>query len=350
MTSARPSATEERWIAVAARHLAGVLPERDSRCGDWKSASTLTRCLFFVLGLVAAGMSMTIVRLLFSSGSGFFIGALLVGAAEWLIRKKRFFAAGIEEALWVAGAVGIAVEVIDTGTRWNDVGVAAALIAAAFGFAGWRLLNPLLTTLGALAASVAVAALANDQLSNTSSLTGSVFCFAAGAAALVAGTSEFQRPSHDRMLDWLVVALPLAGYAWTLLSDTDPQVPVSLLLGFGVAALFVGLLRRTHAPLLATLGCVACIAYELRGRLGHPLEVDLILSGAVVLAVAIVTERWLRTPRRGITSQAVEGPSLVQGIVESAGTAALSPQGNAGQQDFRGEGGGFGGGGASGRY
>jgi hypothetical protein len=350
MSSAQPSVAEERWIAVAARHLVGDLPDRERRCGDWKTVSTLSRCLFFVLGLIAAGMSMTIVRLLLSSGSGLFIGALLIGVAEWLIRRKRLFAAGIEEALWAAGAVGIAVEVIDTGTRWRDIGIAAALITAAFGLAGWRLRNPLLTTLGALAASVTVAALASDQMNSTSTLAGTVFCFASGTAALLAGSLQFKRPSNDRMLDWLVVSLPLAGFAWTLLYRHGPLLPVSLLLGFAAAATVTGLRRRTHAPLLSTLGCLACVAYELRGRFGNPLEVDLLLWGTVGLALAIAVERWLRRPRRGITSQDIDGASIAQDLVQSVGASTLTPHGAAGHPEYRGEGGGFGGGGASGRY
>lgn len=349
MNSTQPSVTEERWILVAARHLGGALPERDIRRGDWKTTSFLSRCLFFALGMVAAGMSMTIARILFSSGSGLFVGVLLIGVAEWLIRKRRLFAAGSEEALWLAGSVGIAIEVIDAATSWNDVGVAALLVAAALLLAGWRLLNPLFTTLGTLTASVTVAAFANDQFTHTSSLSATAFCFALGAAALLAGSRQFQRPSHDRMLGWLVVTLPLAGYAWTLLSRGTPLLPLTLLLGFGAAAAFAGVRRRTHAPLLATLGCVACMAFELRGRLGHPLEVDLILWSGVILACAIVLEWIFRTPRRGITSQNIEGASLTQEVLQSVGTAALTPQGTAGQPDYRGQGGGFGGG-ASGQF
>jgi hypothetical protein len=87
-----------------------------------------SRSLFFVLGLFAAGLSFGLVDLVGIPATGVVTGLALIGVAEALIRGRRLFASGIEEALWSAGAAMIAFELFDL---WRPVRDAAGLLLVA---------------------------------------------------------------------------------------------------------------------------------------------------------------------------------------------------------------------------
>jgi hypothetical protein len=327
----------------------------------------VTRCAFFVLGIVAAAMTVVILDLLHMPHSLLVAGLTLVAAAEWLIARHRLVAAGIEEALGIAGLLMFAAEVLD-GIGWSHSVTGALLIAAAFAIAGLRLLNPLFTTAAAVAVAIAFElAIETHSLGRRSGAATSagLLSFAVAFVALALGAVRFRRPSYDRMLDWLVVLMPLAGYLWAadghaLSSPVDylhkhafadlltPLEP----LAFGLVALTVGVRRRRHAPLLAFMICTACLAFELRGLTGWSLEMRLVIWGGVTLAAAVALDRYLRTPRRGITSQKLSDHVGTLDLLQLAGSAAMTPhaQRQEATQTFQPGGGQFGGGGASGRY
>jgi uncharacterized membrane protein YgcG len=75
----------------------------------------------------------------------------------------------------------------------------------------------------------------------------------------------------------------------------------------------------------------------------------LIADGAVVLVVAFVLERHLRHRNAGITSQALGDEPAGLELMQLAGAAHLG-QVPAAPEGFQGQGGSFGGGGASGRF
>jgi uncharacterized membrane protein YgcG len=255
--------------------------------------------------------------------------------------------------------------VLDQG-HWREAEM-FLLFAAPFATAGLRLLNPAFTTLAAVAMSFAVTLVAGANYSEwhtgVNVLRG-VLCFAVAFLALAAGAFHFKRPSHDRMLDWLVLAMPLAGYLWassghvasapvdylhdhTLVRLVAPLAP----LAFGITAFFVAIRRRTHAPLLAFMICIACVAYELRALSGLSLQTRLIVWGSVTLLVTAALERFLRTPRGGITSQKMSDRKGPSSLLQLAGTAALTPHTHPAESPtFQGAGGHAGGGGASGTY
>jgi hypothetical protein len=349
----RPTPSEERWLKLARR--LGRNP-RDlpfsEHAGGWRTASLLSRCTFFVLGLVAAGMIGIITGQLGRTGNLVASGLISIAVAEWLILSRRQFWSGIEEALGAAGLTMLAFEC------WSRAGWAesagARFVCAAFAIAGLRMLNPLFTTLAVLAFVLAL---------DVPPLGSGLVCYGIGIAALVAGGYRFRRPSHDRMLDWLVVVMPVAGYLWsasrgslTVATDYLHATPAAWVvplcpLVFAGAALAVGLSRRAHAPIVAFMLSVACTAYELRRLTGLALETRLILWGCVLLFVSIVLDRYLREPRGGITSRKVRDTDDSTGILGVAGSAVLTPHspGKA-APSFEGGGGGFGGGGATGRY
>lgn len=292
-------------------------------------------------------------------------GVVVVIAAESLVRRLRLFGAGIEEGLETAGLLMIVFELVD-GTTPIDGVRPPLLIGLALLRAGYRFLNPLLIALSAVAASVAIDSLvpAHSSLAVMDAIGASSFCFVAATAALYFGQAQFRRPSYDSMLDWLVVAMPLCGYLW-LQSRELPQVVVASSLDaslvrslaillpvlFGTMGLLVGIRRRSHAPLLGFIVCVGCVGYELRNLTGLSLEVRLIVWGTVGLGATLALGRYLRKSRAGITSERIGRGKDALGVLQLVGTGALTPTAAApaGTQ-FKGEGGTFGGGGASGGY
>lgn len=367
MIGLRPSAQQERWLSAAARvHQSARASSFHERTGHWSVVRPLTRIALFVLGLFVASLVATIAGLLRIPASNFIAGLILVLAGETLIARRRLFAAGIEEALEVAGLVMIAVQLLDSFSIWRNVTEGALLVAAAFAVAGVRLLNPLFTTLAAVAVSVACGDLF-DRGSVTDSSTpvlASAYCLLLAFLGLSLGAVTFRRPSHDRMADWLVVVMPPAAYLWIasahngtasldyLYSHTSLALAsVAIPLVFGFAALCTGLLRRTHAPLLAFALCVACVAYELRKVTGMPLEVRLIVWGTALLAIAVALDRILRTPRGGISSQQLRERDGPLELLQLAGAAGMTPHAEqVSNRGFEGGGGTFSGGGASGKY
>jgi hypothetical protein len=355
----RPTPSEERWRLLARRL------RRDTkngpfaeRTGGWRVTSFLSRCAFFVLGLVAVMMLGVIMIPTGEQGGVLVTGIVAVIIGEWLVFGGRHFASGIEEAFCVAGlsllALWCAMETKDSNP----------LIAACFGvalvLAGMRMLNPLFTTAAAVAFVVAL-----DQPPVTSGM----LCFAIALAALVAGGRQFSRPSHDSMLDALVVIMPVAGYVWSasatgvsagegLSAGKDYlHAPISAWivplapLAFAGVALALGFLRRVHAPILAFMLCVACTAFELRSLTGLSIEVRLVVWGSVLLIAAVALDRYLATPRSGFTSRALPGSEGSAAVLNLVGGAVLTPVAGAkAEATFEGGGGTFGGGGSSGQF
>jgi hypothetical protein len=354
MISLRPSVDEERWLALAAR-----LPAvRDGRSiaessGHWKAVGLMKRSALFLLGVVCAGLTFAVLELMHLPRHPWICAAALLAAAEWLIVRRRLFGCGIEEALEAASLVIVAIYTVDFWQSGHE-SMIWLLVAAAMGIAGLRLMNPLFSTVSVIAFSAAVYELiAPPGHSNPSAaLLSGGLCFSVGAVALACCVIEYRRPSYDRMVDWLVVAMPACGYLWIGVGGTAPSsiwLTAGLLLAFGGAALVVGIRARLHAPLAAFLLCAGCLAYELRRISGWSLQARLMLGGGGVLLIAIVLDRWLREPRRGVTSRQLDTDVSLD-LLQLAGSAALAPQWSNGPDRFKGGGGTSSGGGASGNY
>jgi hypothetical protein len=369
----RPTPEEERWLVLSSR-LDAPLPHAALavRTGGWRSTGLLARIALFVLGGVAAVLLFGILG--FGDAINLLVAGLIAAlTAEWLAVSKRLHASGIEEGLSVAGflLVGAWVTTI-MGQRSDFAGGTAqtlVLIAAA-GAAGLRLLNPFVTTCAVIAL---VGWLGSTTIAQTldQALGRGVTAFAIGCAfaalALALGHREFRRPSHDRMLDWLVATLPVAAYAQQAAWHHDagrlaaaagalsgPAATAALLLTLGIALLVAGLRRRRHAPLLGFMGCVACLAVELRTAASLGIETWLALCGLAALVTGIALERLLRQPRDGLTSVALTGRDDPLDLLQTAGAAVLAQRTSGDHSspspEFTPGGGRFGGGGASGSY
>jgi hypothetical protein len=354
MIIARPTASEERWLVLADRYPALHAAIDATRRGNgWKTTTWLGRCLGFVLGIVG---SLMLAGVLSQFPAPWLTGGLLlIGVAEWLVAQRRVFRSGVEEAPYLCGVVAVVVQLLVWSDGNNDA-LGVALIATAVLFAGWRLLNPLFTTLAAAGYSLAVA------LTGGSLFGGSLQTQAAGLACavlaiggLLAGAREWRRPSHDRMLDGMVIAMPWIGYGWLVQYNVNNGVSAHYLalpfaLAFLVVNLLMGAKRRQHAPLIGAVGNLVCAAYSLHRLLAWPMHWRLIAGGAALLAVAIVLERVLRHRDAGVTSRALNEPVGLD-VVQIAGAASLAPAtGSPPPAAVHGQGGEFGGGGASGRY
>jgi len=350
----RPAAAEERWLALARRLprtvRSAILAEHT---GGWRTANLWTRSAFFVLGLIAVLMIGIIGSHLWRDGDIIVAGIVSLATAEWLIIARRQFASGIEESLEVAGITMLAYELWSRLHASEIVGF--GFVGAALAIAGFRLLNPVFTTLSALAFVMAL---------DAPQLGAGLACYAIALMALIAGKRIFRRPSHSLMLDYLVIVMPVAGYLWSasrvgLSIGTDYRhaplsqwlVPVCSLAFAGIA-FGSGLRRRAHAPLIAGMLCVACCAYELRNLTGLSLEARLVAWGGVLLLFSTSLERYLRMPRRGFTSRSLSEDTRSAGILELAGSAVLTPSAHPSKAtpSFEGGGGQFGGGGAGGKY
>ncbi|MEP6885502.1 MAG: hypothetical protein ABJC66_12200 [Gammaproteobacteria bacterium] len=349
MNPFQPTPEEQRWMAVGSRVKAAAggawLTER---VGPWKTVTTRMRCILFVLGAVAAALTTSICSLLHMPAYMLCAGMMLIALAEWLVMARHFFNAGVEEALELAGLVLMVIWTADLTGYLHETAY-ALLAAAALMLAGARFLNPLFTTLAVLALAFAIESAFSLTLAGA-------FCFAAGIVALTCGAVPLRRPAHEQMLNFLVIAMPLAGYAWGADGPAGNAagvhgLPVCMLPVYGATALALGVQRRRHPPIVAFLVCVGCLAYELRNLTGLTLQVRLIAWGSAALALAAAIDRYLRTPRRGITSLKLAEDDESAGLLQLVGAASLTPPVAQGAgSGFKGGGGTGGGGGASGTY
>jgi hypothetical protein len=349
-----PTPQQERWMTIASRlHLGPDHPWIAQRAGGWTAPSLIARCAFFVLGAVAAGLTLAVFDFLHLPGDLYAAGIVMLMAAEWLMLRKQLFHAGMEEALWCAGLLVMVFQamhpnLVNFGFR------SAAPIALALAVAGIRVLNPLFIALAAAVASGAIDFAGHGLVGEPNgAVRASVFCYATAAIALFAARFEFQRSAHEQMLNWLMVSMPVCGFLWLVWEHALAiRVFISLASAlFGAAALLIGLRRRAHAPLIASMVCMACIAYELRDLTALSLTVKLILGGSAALLLTLGLDRYLRTPRGGITSNQLVASGEALDLLQLAGAAGLSPKAaQHAEAPFKGGGGTFGGGGADGSY
>ncbi len=368
----RPSPDDERWLEVASELGATVPPSAlAERTGGWRATGLLARIALFVLGLVAAALLLGIIGLA-SETSLLIAGLIVILVAEWLTIAKRMHASGIEEGLGVAGylMVGLWITTLfKSGPDFASGSAETLVLVATVGIAGLRLLNPFVTTCAVLAfvywTDSTAAAHALDLVMGNE-LTTFIFGCSLAALALVLGARDYRRPSHDRMLDWLVATLPVATYVqrapWNAYEalgapagpGSDRLATVVLLLALAAAMLLAGLRRRRHAPLIGFMGCVACLAVELRLATALATEAWLILYGLLALVAGVTLDRYLRQPRNGVTSVSLsqrEGPF---DLLQTASVAVLAqhsaPEPTRTEPAVVAGEGRFGGGGASGSF
>jgi hypothetical protein len=350
----RPTSSHERWLVLVHRRiLSPSSAPAAEHSGGWRTANLWTRSAFFILGLVAVLMTMLIGSHLWPGAATILAGTVALIAGEWLMVGRRQFGCGIEESLEVSGITVLAYELWSRLHASETIGF--GFLGAVLAIAGFRVLNPVLTTLSALAFIMALGA---------APLGAGLACYAIAVVALMASLRSFRRPSYARMLDYLVIVMPVAGYIWSasrhdIWTAVDYRhAPFSQWLvpacsfAFAAIAFASGLRRRVHPPLIAGMLCAACCAYELRRLTGLSLEARFVIWGCALLLISTRLERYLRVPRRGFISGPLSGSVRSADALEIAGVAVLTPSAapSGATPSFEGGGGQFGGGGAEGRY
>jgi hypothetical protein len=329
-----PSVADER--AVALKKL-GVPAETSG----WKRYRLHVQIAFFVLTLI--GISAFSVFSAVNRSVGSTINAILVIAlAEYLIRKQRFFATGVETALWLAGITFILIALPHTGSK-EGILVVGALAA----IAGARLLNPFIGGLAAM--SVIVYGAVKNATPVQCALVATVMALVAAAAQLV----EWRRQSVERLFQTIAILAPLAGIiAAEFGSSPDHQTIAIVYIIAAAILLALGVALRARALLLAGSLHAAIAAYEASVLSDASAEAKLIAGGVFVLAVSVVTSRILRNKTTGFvtTESSLTGYDEVMQIAGAIHTSPNAPAEQPTTGGFEGGGGGFGGGGASAGY
>jgi hypothetical protein len=318
-----------------------------------------------LLSLVAASSD-----LIETGGWFFFLGLLSYGALEFAIAQKHTYRAGIDDALlFISGCLfvtGFAILLTHSQTdyltlslfifilnlwftiRFADVLMAFLCCAAllTFIFFGWtRIAGPGLATVpfvmmlaSGVLYGVGVILNKHPKLKNYENcsiviqITGLVALYASGNYYIVQNLSDEMTGTSGR-------PIPFGGvfWVWTILL---PMVYVA----FGI--------RKKDVILLRTgLLLVAAAVITFRNYY-HVLLIDtaLTLSGILILGIAVLVTRYLKTPKYGFTSAETDDAHLMDHLkVESlviAETFASTPAAPAGDASKFG-GGDFGGGGSS---
>lgn len=337
------------------------------------------RVLLFLFAVVAA-VSAVVLLALFELPTGLLLVLAACGsilATEVQIGSYRRAGSGAEEATALLSAIFVAVAYgyflsecgVDDSFAWRTSFAVLALASTAAVFR-WGV-----AALGALAAASAFVAL--------SWWSGARIAWILLALVLVAlllrgSTSKHLAPSHRRACDFalvvallaLYVALHLGSYdiallETELLSGFQREAPGSAMRAFFVMAtavmpallLFGGI--RGRRPILLRSGIVFAVASLVTLRFYvhvAPLWVVLTVSGGIAVALAMLVNRLLSggpgKERHGFTAEPVfERLSPAMALeVGMAAVLAPAPVEKSDEAPFRGGGGEFGGGGASGSY
>jgi hypothetical protein len=327
--------------------------ERDLARAGWRRMPLAAELVFFVLTAFAILAFFALCHL-WGLPEGVTTAVVAIGVAEWLIRRHRFWRTGVESALWIGGLVAVIASLPRSGRP-----EAVLVFAAAAALAGWRLRNPVF---GTAAAALVIA----YPAARHSAALAIVASAATGLAAAVATTAVWRRSSTGRLVDFVAVVAPLAGFVvgrtflpWrpSDVRSSDAGV-VAVFLALALLDLVVGIRYRVRAPLIAAAVALALALVEAHDFVRLSLEAELILGGLTALATASLLLRALRGRTTGIVATTVDEPELAEAVqtVTMLGTAvapghgAPHPGAQPGPEPPPERGGRFGGGGASDRF
>ena len=308
-------------------------------------------------------------------------GLALLGVAEWLHTGRRFRRFGVEEAVvWIAlsntigGGIWLVVENLELATHWMLL-LGAWATAGLATIAAWRWGTPCTGFLAAVGLFVALTQAPFAHLSWL--LVAFTLAWPLGHLTVAPQVS----PQGRRRFREAFLVVSAAAYVaihvlvvenrvlsrlgpggWSLPDDPVPGLRVSVSLaamtlvplawlGFGIARRFRPAIDLGLLMLLAS-----ATTYAVRAR-PEPEWLFLLVAGGALIALALLFKRLLAgrggAEWRGLTSLPLAEDRASVGSVETlAALAAFAPSARdiPAQQGFEGQGGQFGGAGASARY
>jgi hypothetical protein len=312
-----PSVADERADAVQ-RVLPGVKPET-----PWRHNGLLLRIVFTIFAAIAVSAMFGFLKLLLLP-KGWLTAAAAIGAAEWLIRKHRFFGTGIESGLWICGTFAFIFGLPSSGKA--EANLVFALAAA---LAGWRMRNAFFGMLAAILVVVYVAAKWDHAVALTMAAASVITIL-----SVIALRHVWQRPSTQRLFAGLAVAMPVAGYLATIglrifKSTVPADLPVAIIAGTtALVLLSCGIAWRDRVLLVSGALSAACMAIELRTLFDYPAEAKLIGAGVLIAVIAILLGRVLRNATRGFVVTPVR-VSAYDEAMQIGGIISVAPHGSA---------------------
>ncbi|HYI07626.1 MAG TPA: hypothetical protein VEK57_01025 [Thermoanaerobaculia bacterium] len=283
---------ERAWLLrgrAAAWHKEGLLDGAAEQAilaahpQPWRVYGLLAQLVFFVLTCVGAGACYFFFALGSDTFAGLFTGVGAIALAELLIRAKRWWATGVEAALWIAGMLSLISTLPSSGKP-----EALLVLAAAFAVAGGRLRQPLF---GTIAAGIVV-----HYFEERSDL-GVLAALTIAALAMVALLRTWRRVSTEWLLILTTLVVPIAGrfYAGAEWRKTT----IALYAAFGTLALVLALVKRHHAWFLTAAAALTIAVVDAARTIPAPLEAKLAAGGAFLLALSFLVSSILRNRTSG---------------------------------------------------
>ena len=314
-------------------------PEEE-RAKAWRHMSLVVQIVFFFLTLFAMSALYGFCSLLHLPAGGVLLVSS-IAVAELLIWRAHFWRTGVESALWLGGLYAFIFSLPHSGKP-----EALLVLAAAAGLAGWRVRNAIFGALAAVLVVVYFAAIHAHW-------TALFLAFAIALIALGGQTLEWKRPSAEFLWQTVSLVMPVAGYVAMIFRDshfTDGRV-VALFLGLAVVFAIVGIRRRLRVPFVVATIAIAIAIIEAHDYMPVSVEAELIMFGAIAMAIAGAILRSLRDKKTGFVLGVAKQSDLRDAL--SVAPTLLSVHGSAGgptSSQHAGGGGEFGGAGASGKY
>jgi hypothetical protein len=326
------NAAEERAHLLRARLAEEKLltPEIATRLATgWRTNGVIVQCVFFFLTCLAMGAFYGFCSIIGVAGEGIVTGIAAIATAEFLIRVKKWWATGVEIALWAGGLFAMISELPSSNKPESML-----VLAAACAIAGRRVRNPI--------AGAVVAILVMMWAEQRFDL-GVIAALAMALGAMLLLLRTWQRPSTEWLLIGIAVVMPLAG--WFTADAIWRSVTVVLYIAFVLFALALAVKRRHHAFFFAAISGFVPAAFDLGRLVDAPEELELAMAGAFLLALAFVATRSLKHRTTGFVATKTKYDPTLEALVTV--TAAPTPQVSAPEST---SGGNFGGAGASGDF
>ena len=305
-------------------------PEEE-RANAWRRMSLVAQIVFFVLTIVAIAAAYGFLTLLHLP-PGWILAIVCIVLAEFLIQRHRFWRTGVESALWIGGLYAFIFSLPSSGKP-----EALLVLAAAAAIAGWRVRNALF---GALALVLVTAYFAERQ----QPWIALFFAITIAIVALFALPRSWQRPSTELLWQILFLVMPVAGSIASWRSGGAVAIFIALAVGFAA----IGIHFRLRVPLVGSAIAIAIAIID--ARLPLSLELQMIIGGAIALAVAAAITRTLRERKSGFVLDLAEQSELEAVLSVAPALLPVHPAAEGGGATVKPQGGEFGGAGSSGNY